>query len=176
MHNVDPRQALEQLTVQMEHRAIARRGKIQCARFLPSQCNQLLHGCSLHRGMHRQYVGALRDQIDRRKICHHVVRQFALIVRQNRQRRRHAEKQRVAIGHRARRQLRGNYATGAAAIIDHDLLLQLLTDTLKRYSRHGVDTTARRKRHQQADGFRGVGLRAGHAAKQGCCHQQMALA
>ena len=65
----------------------------------------------------------------------------------------------VAVGRRGDRGLRCDIAAGAGAVLDHELLAEMVGQRLRHDARHGVDRAARRKAVDEA--HRMVGIAAG---------------
>src|SRR5450756_2582873 len=96
-----------------------------------------------------QYVGAIADHRNRREIARRVVWQLGVeagidgVTGCNNQ-------YRVAIGRRSCHQFRTDDGIRAAAIVDYDILTELLAHAWREQPRHDIVGTSRRVWHHQA--------------------------
>ncbi len=100
--------------------------------------------------MHRHQQRQHRRQAERREVLFGVVRQFFLERRVDGVADRHHQ-QRVAVGIRARGQLRRHDAVGAGAVVHDDLLPPGVGQLLAEHARQDVGRATGRERNQYPD-------------------------
>ncbi len=145
-HQVDAG-CLTQLLARKMHRRAEPRQCIGHAGFLLRQRDKLLRARRRHRRMHDEHQRRGGDQRDRREILARVVGQLrpeqAGIDREGAV----DQPDGVAVGRRGRDRLRADLARPAAAIVDHEALLELLLESGRKQARQDVGRTARRIGH-----------------------------
>ena len=115
--------------------------------------------------MHRQHQRRGCHQTHRVEVAHRIVRQIALQVGVDGVRGDGGEKQRVAVGGRARRELGADGAAGAGAVVDDDLLAVGGAELLRDEARQHVVAAAGGKGDDEAHRLRRVGLCRRRAAQ-----------
>ena len=76
-----------------------------------------------------------------------------------------SQQQRVAVRRGLRDDARADGAAGARAVVDDELLLQRIRQFRRHHTRHGIDTAARRIRHDQGHRAGGIIGCDGHPAR-----------
>ena len=104
--------------------AVARGCIVDRARPRFGERHQVFDRTHRQRRVNDEQARRRRDQCDRRKILHRVVRQLAHQVWIDREIARLSDHQRVAVGRRFRRGVGAEHARRARAIVDHDLLAE----------------------------------------------------
>ncbi len=128
---------------------------VEAARLGLGECDEFLGGLGRRSGRHHQHAREREQRRDRRKSLTGSKRMSA---RQRRHDREHAvvgEKQRVAVGRCLLERDRRRHAAAAAAVVDHDVGLEIVGKLLRDQARHHVRAAARRERHDDRDRARG---------------------
>ena len=143
----------------MRGTAAASTGVVQRIRFRFRQRDQILGAFHRQRRMHHQRIRRHAHQCHLREITHRVIRQLRVqrLINRNRVVYHH---QRVTIGRRFRHQIGANRATRTGTIFHDHALLERFGQALRDKARGDVVAAPRRKRHDDADGFGGIRLRA----------------
>ena len=111
-------------------------------------------------GMHDQRLRADAETGDRDEIVDRVVRQLAVDVRRGDEGRVGGHQQRVAVGRGLGDEFGADLTDAAARLVlDHDLLTPGLREPLPQRAADDVGDAAGRKRHDDVNGFDGIGLR-----------------
>jgi hypothetical protein len=105
-----------------------------------------------HQLLHDRNLGNRLKRRDR------VVIEIAVECGRHRQRSRGSEQQRVAVGRRSGHESGCDGGAAAWAVLDDDGLAETCAQRLGHEPRHGVDRSARRKRHDQLDRLLGISL------------------
>ena len=105
------------------------------------------------RGRHRG------DQRDRHEVLERIVGQVGVEERVHHQRAVDRQQQRVAVGLGLCDRLRADDGVGAGAVVDDDLLAELLAELQSDQPADEIRRPARRERHDQGDGAGWIGLR-----------------
>ena len=100
-----------------------------------------------------------RDQRDRREVLERIVGELAVEERVHHQRAVDRHQQRVAVGAGLGDRLRADDGVGAGAVVDDDLLAEVLAHLLADQPAEEIGRPARRERHDQRDLARRIGLR-----------------
>ncbi|MDT4838576.1 hypothetical protein FQZ97_723360 [compost metagenome] len=159
---------LEQLARQVVRRAIAGRAIVELARVLRGVGNQFLQRVGLHaRGIDHHHLRRLGDHGDRDEILLDVVVEL-LVERRGDGMVRTADEDGIAVRHGLGRDAGTDRAAGAAAVVDHELLAQLLGQLRGQRARKGIGAAAGRERHDHGDGLGRPGIGMGR----GCCEQR----
>ena len=108
--------------------------------------------------MHDEDERHLGRSRDRGEIAQGIVTGVGIEVRVDRQRALMAERDRVTVGCCFRAKRCTDVALRAAAVIDDDLLTPELGQLRSEHTSEPVRSAARRKRHDEAHGFRGIAL------------------
>ncbi len=149
VHEVDPGAQLEQLHREVPLGADPGRRIVELAGRGLGLGDEVEH--RLRDVVLRQHqVGRGAEQRDRHEILVRVER-HALVQQRIDHQRRGAEQQRVAVGPGARRRCDADIAAGAAAVLDHDRLPELLRKRIGNDARQDVDRTTGGERNDQAD-------------------------
>ena len=107
--------------------------------------------------MHDEHVRRGRDARHRSEIAHEIVLEVRIEAHADRIGDGHQE-QRIAVGRRFRRDLGPDGRSGAAAIVDDDLLPERFGELRRHDARHRVGAAAGRERDDEADRLHRVGL------------------
>ena len=166
--------AVKQCAGQMAGRSVAGRTHQQVARSGLGQGSQFLHVFHRQRWMHRGNIVELRYQRHRDKVADCVITGLGVHRRTDHHRHRAANIDHITVGGRLRCRLGANQRTGAAAVIDHHLLADGLTQTLRKCARHHIGAAAGGPRHDETDRFARVRLRqcSRYAAQRQHCHHR----
>ena len=158
----------------MAGRSVTGRAHQQLTRTGLGQRNQLLDRFDRDRRMHGSDVVELRDQRYWRKIAQGVITDLGIHRRAHHHRHRTTNINDVTVGWRFRCGLGADQRTGAAAVIDHHLLADGLTQTLRKCARHHIGAAAGGPRHDETDRFARVRLRqcSRYAAQRQHCHHR----
>ena len=159
VHHFDLRHQAEEFGRQVVEAAAAGRRIAEALRRALRQLDQLPDVRRGNRGMNQQQIGAVRNQADRREIPDRIERELRIDADIDGLRSHRAEKQRVAVGRRARGEFRRDVAAGAGAIVDHHLLAPALAQPLAHHARENIGGAARPERDDDADRFRRIVLR-----------------
>ena len=119
-------------------------------------------------------VRARRDHADRCEIPHRVVPDIREHRGRNREHRGIADADGVAIRFAARHLPRREVATRPRLVLDHDLLAEKLSHFLGDHARDSVISAACRRRHQQRDRARRIGLGVREICGEGECEGKKA--
>ena len=128
--------------------------------------DQFGHRTDSERRMRRQHVRRLHDQADRLEVLARIVAEIWIETRRGADRGAGCHQQGVAVGRRLRHRAGGDRTSGAAAVVDNDLLAQRLGHFVGDAARHDAGAAARNKRHHQGDRPDRIVLRAGGARGQ----------
>ena len=159
VQDVDPGLVLHDLEPEMRDRAVARGAVAQLAGIGLCVGDHLLEGLHADRRMNDEAGDRVADAADREEILLRIVGRL-LQERQDRQRGAWREEERVSVGRRLHHRLGADHATGAAAVLDHELLAEGLAERLGPGARDDVARAARRIRYHKLDRPRGPrGLR-----------------
>ena len=162
--DVDPRHRFEQLAGEMAGGAVTLRGEIELARMRFGKRDQLLHGGRLLLRRHRQHQRHGGDERDR----HETVRIVGeLLVKRlvDGERRRIGEQQRIAVRRGLGRLFGADIAAGAGPVVDDHRLAPFLRQLLRHHAHQRVGRGARRRRHDDLDRPRRIGLRLAQGRK-----------
>ena len=158
VHDVDARQMLEQFAGEMRRRADAGRGEVEPSRFGLGEIDQVLHGPHREHWVNGENLRRGTDHADRSEVLDRVVWQLLLQDRIDRESRRARKKQRVAIGRGSRADFGADDAAGAGAVVDDDLLAELLAQFCCKHAAEDVVAAARWKRDDHPHRLRWICL------------------
>ena len=118
---------------------------------------------------HRQSRGPAEpiNADDRNQVFERVIRQLRIQRRIDCEVAGLSQHHRVAVGRRLRCKVDTDVAACAGFVIDHDNPLQRLGELVRDYARENIRTASRRKRNDQANRFRRIGLRHGGSRHNG---------
>ena len=147
------------------NRAEARGAVDQFAGILLCVVDHFLHGLQAERRVNHEAADAVADARHRDEVLPRVIGRLPQ-QRQDRYCRRRREQERISIGRSLRGRLDADRARRAAAILDHELLAERLTQRIRPRATYDVARPSRRIRNDQLDGPArpGCGLRARAAA------------
>ena len=171
VHHLHARHRVEELAGEMRRAAAARASEADLARARLCRGDQLGHRVHRERRMHDQDVRAERHQAHRLEVLHRVVGHL-LVQAGIRHQAGAGEEQGVAVGARARRDLRADVAVGAAAILDDEGLADALGERLREHAARGIDAAAGGERHDHAHRPARIALRGRGHREQTCAEQQ----
>ena len=138
MHDVDLRHALEQLAGQMIGGAVARRGEVDLARLLFRQRDQFPHILGRYCGIDDQHDRRSREQCDGREIRGRIERELAVERLIDGERPGRGEQQGVAVRLRLGDEIAAGVSAAAGAVLDDELLAEIVTEFLRQDARHHV--------------------------------------
>ena len=172
VHDVDARQAFQQLPGKVRPAAVARRRVVERARFRLRERDQLGQRFRAHRRVHDQHVRDRRQHGDRRVILRRIVRKLRVERRRDRQVADRRKRQRVAVRRRLGAQLHADVAAGTGLVLDDEWLVECLREPVAGHSRERVGGTSGRKRHDDPHLMRRVGRLCMRArSRRECCDQ-----
>ena len=136
------------------------------ARLFLRQRDQVGDAAHWQRRMDHENLLVGGDEPDRREILAWVVAGIAAVeAGRHGEEARMADHQRVAVGRRLGGRACADGAGRPAAVFDDELLTKRAPHVLAQQPRQNVVAAARRERHHDGDGTRGVGLRARRASR-----------
>ena len=121
------------------------------------QRHKLFNAAYRHRRVHDQHIGQRCQQRHRCEILKRVVGQLAVQAAADGMRRNRAAQYRITVRRCLGHQLRTDGPGGAGTIIDDDLLAPGIAEALTDNARQNIRHAPRRKGHDIADGFGGIG-------------------
>ena len=161
----------EQFERQMNRAAGSARTKVERAWPGARQREEFFEVIRFDRRVHDQDQRAGGDQADRRDPLDRVVRQ--LVERRVGGVAGRYHDQGVAVWGGARDDLGADQTAGASAVVDDELLAELLRQTYRHHARNDIGAAARRKRHDHAHRFLGPFSSLSMCSRHGCGeHQQ----
>ncbi len=131
--------------------------------------DQLLDGRCVKRRVNDKHIGRGGGKRHGREIAHRIEGHAREKARVDRERSRGAHQHRVAVGRRLRDDIGADVAAGARPVVDHHLLREAVAQFLRDRAGDDVGAAARRKRDDEADGLRGIGVRRGPRLRRQCC-------
>ena len=158
MRHLDARHGLEELAREMARGAHAGGGEGQAPRMRPRVGDEVEHALRRHRRMDDQQAFGLEHQRDRREIAHRVVGHRGKEADVDGVGAEAARDQRVAVGRGLGDRVGADVAPGAGAVLDQHRLSPALGHACADEARIEVGDAARRERHHDLDGLRGIGM------------------
>jgi len=153
VQQIDARHRFEGLARQMDDGTGAGRGVVELPGSRFRQRDQLGHRLCGQRRIDDEQKRRRGHQTDEREILDAIVRELAVQARVDRMRGGIAEVQRVAVGGRPGDDLGGDRGAGAGAVVDDDLLAEILRQPGTEGSREHVGDSPGREPDHEADGF-----------------------
>ena len=140
-------------------RTVAGRGEIEFARLFLRQRDQLLHAVRRHARVDNQHDGCRRKQRDWSEVLGWIEGKLAVEGLVDGERAGRGEQERVAVRLRLGDEIAARIAAAARAVLDDDLLSEIVGELLRQNSRHHVHRSARRIWIDDANDTLGIGLR-----------------
>ena len=151
MHHVDAGHRLEQLAGKMRHRAHARGAVAVLAGVGLQQRDELTQILCRQLRVGDQHQRKAAGERDRDEVLDRIVWQVLVDEGVDHGRGHRLEDQRVAVGPRPGDRVGGDGAAGAALVLHHHLLAELVAEMLGGQARHHVDAAPRGQRNDELD-------------------------
>ncbi|KAG1084862.1 hypothetical protein G6F40_014363 [Rhizopus arrhizus] len=135
----------------MRRTGVARRPEIQARRIGFGVSHELAERRRRQARPHRQHIGRPRHHAHRRELDR-VIAELAVEQRVHHMRADRAHEDRIAIGRRGGRHLRGDHPTRTGAVFDHDALAPHVSPALAPRARPDIGDAPGPKRHHQPNG------------------------